>query len=138
MSAEQDDIPFGENRDVQPISAQLLNLEDYRNGWRADLLYNAKKRPFANLANAITAFRGAPEWQGVLAYDEFAHKIVARRPPPWLHTSGGWEDRVWAETDTIPATDWLQHRFIGVSVEARGRRFLQSLKITASTRSGNT
>lgn len=113
-----DDIPFDDGKThVPPISAQLLKLEDYRNGWRAHLLYNQKKRPRANLANALTALRDAPEWQGVLAYDEFAHKIVVRRPPPWLHTSSGWLDRAWTEADTILATDWLQHQDIGVTVE---------------------
>lgn len=67
MNSDQDGVPFGEKRDVPPISAQLLKLEDYRDGWRADLLYNSKKRPLANFANAIIAFRGAPEWQGGLA-----------------------------------------------------------------------
>jgi predicted P-loop ATPase len=113
-----DDIPVDDgNPHVPPIGAQILKLEDYRNGWHADLLYTDKMRPRANLANAITALRRAPEWLGVLAYDEFAHKIVARRPPPWLHTSGGWQDRAWTETDTILGTDWLQHQDIAVQVE---------------------
>ena len=51
-----------------------------------------------------------------MGYDEFAHNIVARRPPPW-HTSGGWENRVWSETDTILATEWLQHQAIAVGVD---------------------
>ena len=36
------------------------------------------------LANAITALRAAPEWGGVLAYDEFAHVTVLQKPAPWM------------------------------------------------------
>ena len=35
------------------------------------------------LANAITAFREAPAWFGVLAYDEFSRETVIRSSPPW-------------------------------------------------------
>src|SRR5262245_2032040 len=117
MSPDHDGVPFRMKLDVQPISAQLLKLESYRNGWRADLLYSDKRHPKPLLANAITAFRHAPEWQGVLAYDEFAHKIIARAPPPWVHTSGSWQDRSWTETDTILSTDWLQHQDIALKVD---------------------
>ena len=64
------------------------------------------------LANAITALRLAPEWQGVLAYDEFRCNVVAVKPVPWgalpktARRSGG------------PLTaEWLQRNRIFVSVE---------------------
>jgi predicted P-loop ATPase len=114
---EDDGVPFGGNPEVPPISAQILQLAEYRNGWRADLLYNDKKQPKPILANAITAIRDAPQWEQRVVYDEFAHKIIAKRPPPWLHTSSGWRERSWTETDTIHATEWLQHQGITVKVD---------------------
>jgi predicted P-loop ATPase len=65
------------------------------------------------LANAITALRRAPEWQGVLAYDEFRSNVVALRPTPWgANVKGGWTD----QEDRLTA-EWLQHERILVSVE---------------------
>ncbi|MGH9436855.1 MAG: VapE domain-containing protein [Terriglobia bacterium] len=65
------------------------------------------------LANAITALRLAPEWQGVLAYDEFRCNAVALKPTPWgALPKSGWTD----QEDRLTA-EWLQHRRIFVSVE---------------------
>ena len=65
------------------------------------------------LANAITALRLAPEWQGALAFDEFRSNVVTLRRTPWgSRVDGGWtdhEDRLTAE--------WLQRQRILVSVE---------------------
>jgi predicted P-loop ATPase len=65
------------------------------------------------LANGITALRFAPEWQGVLAYDEFRSNVVTLKPTPWgASPTNGWtdhEDRLTAE--------WLQRHRIFVSVE---------------------
>jgi putative DNA primase/helicase len=65
------------------------------------------------LANAITALRLAPEWQGVLAYDEFRNNIIALKPTPWgVLAKDGWTD----QEDRLTA-EWLQHHRIFVSVE---------------------
>lgn len=65
------------------------------------------------LANAITALRLAPEWQGVLAYDEFRNNVVALKPIPWgVLSKSGWTD----QEDRLTA-EWLQHHRIFVSVE---------------------
>ena len=45
------------------------------------------------LANAITALRLAPEWQGVLAYDEFRCNVVAMKPDSLGSASEEWLDR---------------------------------------------
>jgi predicted P-loop ATPase len=65
------------------------------------------------LANAITALRLAPEWQGVLANDEFRCNVVAVKPVPWgALPKSGWTD----QEDRLTA-EWLQHNRIFVSVE---------------------
>jgi hypothetical protein len=56
------------------------------------------------LANAIAAFRHAPEWGGVLAFNEFAFGTVALKPTPWgIVPKGEWTDH----EDRL-AAEWLQ------------------------------
>ncbi len=86
-------------------------------GWKDRLLVTATKQPRPLLANALTALRDAPEWEAVLAYDEFALATVAKKPPPWQrHESNSWQERRWTDHDSALATDWLQHHGIGVPI----------------------
>jgi predicted P-loop ATPase len=64
----------------------------------------------AILANAITAIRDAPEFAGVLAYNELSLFIVTREPAPWQKTAGNWEDH-----DSIRLSEWLQRKGIYVN-----------------------
>jgi len=83
--------------------------------WRTMLIVGATKEPRALLANALLALRAAPEWGGVLAYDEFALTVMAKRPPPWVPTNGGWAERVWGDRDDVLTAEWLQHQGIHVN-----------------------
>jgi len=60
----------------------------------------------ALVANAITAIDKAPEWQGVLGFNEFSLLTVARKSPPWEKTAG----TPWADVDDIRTAEWLQHK----------------------------
>jgi Virulence-associated protein E len=72
--------------------------------WRATLLFTHNGQPKAVLANAILALRKAPDWQAVLAFDEFALASMAMRPPPWT------------DRDDALATEWMQREGISVTV----------------------
>ncbi len=85
-------------------------------GWRGHLICG-DRGPRALLANAITALRYAPEWVGVLGYDEFSLKTVALMPAPWEAGTNDWRSRDWKPRDDGLATDWLQHRGIHVGFE---------------------
>ena len=76
-------------------SPALAELQDELTGWRTTLLVSAKNAPKPILANALIALRGAPEWQGVLAYDEFALATKQMKPPPWLIDEDNWAPRQW-------------------------------------------
>ncbi len=91
------------------------------------------------LANAITALRLAPDWQGALAYDEFRCNVVALKPLPW----SGFPKNGWTDQEDRLTAEWLQHNRIFVSVEIASqaiqtvaaqrrvhpiRRYLDSLK----------
>jgi predicted P-loop ATPase len=91
--------------------------------WKKDLLRSkppmntTEGRILPVLANAISAFRHAPEWGGVLAFNEFALGTVALKPTPWgIVPKGEWTDH-----DDRRAAEWLQKQGILVSVEIAGQ-----------------
>jgi predicted P-loop ATPase len=89
--------------------------------WKCRLICEKAKNgtgaPRALLANAVTAFRNAPEWKGVLAYNEFSLGTVMRRPAVF----GGQAGAIWTDHEDRLATDWLQHQGIFVGVEVGGQ-----------------
>ena len=91
--------------------------------WRKDLLRSkppmntTEGRILPVLANAIAAFRHAPEWGGVLAFNEFGFGTVVLRPAPWGVVPNG----EWTDHEDRLATEWLQRQGILVSVEVAGQ-----------------
>jgi len=73
------------------INPTLAELQERLSGWKASLILTPTKTPKALLANAVIALRGAEEWRGVLAYNEFKLAIVMLKPPPWRRA----EDNRW-------------------------------------------
>jgi len=58
------------------------------------------------LANADLLLKNLPEWEGVIAYDEFAEREVFRKPLPFMPNgpkSGVWEDHL-----DVSTAIWLQ------------------------------
>lgn len=82
--------------------------------WRDALITNARGIPKALFANAVTAFRAAPEWAGILRYDAFAQKTVLIGKTPWMASE---VNRNWETADDLLATNWLQHEGVHVSPE---------------------
>ena len=66
-------------------------LRELNGEWTDRLLVTATHTPKAILANALIALRLAPEWQGVLAYDELDLATFAMLPPPWLRGKNSWQ-----------------------------------------------
>jgi len=88
--------------------------------WRNDLLLNLNGTVKPVLANAITALRGAPEWSGALAYNEFANCTVLRKPAPWMKPGANLQEE-WTQNHDVLATEWLHHQGIFVSVDVTGQ-----------------
>jgi predicted P-loop ATPase len=91
--------------------------------WRAGLIRSKAtgKKPGAPkpiLANAITALRQAPEWFGVLGFNEFSLGTVALRSAPWGEPKPGVE---WTDHEDRLTANWLQHHGIFVSMEIAGQ-----------------
>jgi len=85
--------------------------------WRQHLIMNERGNPRAVLANAITALRSAPDWDGVLGFNEFSMSTIALNRPPWPNGTPGIE---WTDHEDRLAADWLQHQGVYVSVDVAG------------------
>jgi predicted P-loop ATPase len=66
------------------------------------------------LANAITALRVAPEFSGVLGFNEFTLGTTMLKPVPWSECHEGMN---WTDHEDRLTADWLQRTGIFVSVE---------------------
>lgn len=84
--------------------------------WRASLIRNTDQTIKAVLANAITALEDAPEFSGVLAFDEFSFCTVTTAATPWRD-----DPHKWVDTEDILLADWLQHKGIHVSRDIAGQ-----------------
>lgn len=87
--------------------------------WREELIRskpssaNKQGNVYPVLANAIAALRYAPEWKGVLAFNEFELTPMMMRAAPWgLSTAG----HSWTDQEDRLAADWLQRNGILVDV----------------------
>ena len=108
----------GNGADANGSVFQLKPKRVAQPSWRDELLLTPTKTPKPLLANALTALRHAPEWQGVLAYDEFALVTMLMKPPPWLkYEDNSWTPIQWTDRDDVLTTDWLQHELIGINTK---------------------
>jgi predicted P-loop ATPase len=85
--------------------------------WHSHLIMSSKG-PRALLANALTALREAPEWQGRLWFDTFQQQTVLRGAAPWM--TAAQSEQKWLEHFDARATEWLQHKGIMVGLETTG------------------
>ena len=92
--------------------------EAFVGDWRTNLILTEKKSPKALLANALTAFRQAPEWLGILSFDAFHQRTMLRGNAPWMTDS---VNETWTSGHDVLAADWLQHQGISVSPDIAGR-----------------
>ena len=79
--------------------------------WKTGLTVNSKGIPLGNLRNVLHALRHAPEWHGVLAYDDFAACVITKKPPPWEGSKGPTVKR-WADEHDVRACEWMQEQDI--------------------------
>ena len=92
-------------------------MTGHHEAWHARLIVTPTGKPRPLLANAIIAFREAPAWRGVLAYNEFRRETVIESHPPWDPQVSAWIARPWTDHDDLLATDWLQK--VGITVQSK-------------------
>ena len=83
--------------------------------WQRSLLLSEKGNPLPILANALSALREAPVWEGVFAWNEFSSRVTVMRHLPGPRHKGLEIPREVGEADISRVTDWLQHQGIRVS-----------------------
>ena len=77
---------------------------------------DGKIRPI--LANLILILQEASRWKGVLGYDEFAARVVIKRPPPLGREA---LDSPWSDQDESLARVWFQNEEIDPAAGDVGR-----------------
>lgn len=76
-------------------------------------------------ANVATILHMHPAWRGVVAYDEFAQRVVTTSTPPWheLDAPAALRPGPWSDADTTRLQHWLERTPIAgcdpVSVKSR-------------------
>src|SRR5713226_8123028 len=107
----------------ETVLDEVAHVDFAGSAWRKDLLRSkppmntTEGRILPVLANAIAAFRHAPEWGGVLAFNEFGHGTVALKSAPWGVVPKG----EWTDHEDRLAAEWLQKQGVLVSVEVAGQ-----------------
>ena len=113
------DTEFGS----MPVIARPRLAVGQAGDWRDELILSKGRRgeqgePKPILANAMTALCAAPEWRGVLAFNEFSLRTVALKPAPWDGAATAFQ---WTDHEDRLAADWLQHAGILVSADVAGQ-----------------
>jgi putative DNA primase/helicase len=85
--------------------------------WSDGLMRNGRGVSLGNLRNLLYALRHAPEWESVLAYDEFAAHVVTQKPPPW----GGPIVEQWGDEHDARGCEWIQEQEIPAAIGMVGR-----------------
>ncbi len=91
---------------------QLQAIYEPAAAWRDALKKTETGGIKPELANAVLLLRNAPEWFGVLAYNEFSRYTVIKNPAPWPQSHTGAE---WTDFDDSLLTVWLQNQDVHVN-----------------------
>lgn len=110
-----EDFPAGDGGHFDPPPAGAGNGDEggWSRSWRRELLKRDGKLIDCR-ENIYLILRHHPEWRGVLWADEFARKIVKRRPAPWESDAEFVSGGEWGEDDDLRLGLWLaqQERLI--------------------------
>ena len=77
-------------------------------GWLNYRLATSSGSPRPVLVNATLPLRKAPEFEGVIGYNEFSGAVMLRARPPWDKGDGNWIERPWTDNDDRLFAEWLQ------------------------------
>lgn len=90
-----------------PSPAARGTAGDGRRPWRHDYVM-ARGVPRECVPNVMLVLGQHQAWQGVLAYDEFAQRVVKRRPPPFEDDGLRMPSETeWADVDDTRAVAWI-------------------------------
>jgi predicted P-loop ATPase len=86
--------------------------------WTEQLILDKQGRIVPNVANLALMLRKAPKWKGVLAYDQFAARVVIRKRPAWGNEAPGAE---WNDDHETQTQAWFQKNGVSPSDRVVGK-----------------
>jgi predicted P-loop ATPase len=105
MNAQSDDwLP------PPPIPSQSIAT-----GWKTRLILGKRGGALAVVANALIGLRHAPEWQGVLHFNESYLATIVKLAPPFEYAPA--VPFTWADEHDVLTAAWMQHHGIAVGKE---------------------
>jgi predicted P-loop ATPase len=83
--------------------------------WRHRLTRSDTGKVQATIPNVLAALQYAPDWRGVVGFDEFRGILYLTGRPPWDIGRGVWKPRPLRDTDITHVAAWLQSAGMQVS-----------------------
>lgn len=90
---------------VKSISTPSSATAEYDESWRALLISNEKGKIIDSRENVFLYLNHHESFKGLVAYDEFALRIVKRRPAPW--DASFERHKEWSDNDSLELGYWL-------------------------------
>ncbi|MBS1143382.1 MAG: virulence-associated family protein [Proteobacteria bacterium] len=78
-----------------------------RQSWYYSLLKTQKGDIERCVANVYDVLVNDSLWEGIIAFDEHAQRVVKRRPPPFVNGEAG----EWTDQDTVHLSIWITRRY---------------------------
>jgi predicted P-loop ATPase len=83
-----------------------------REGWAQYLQLDEKGQPVANLANVLTALRGAPELSNLMAFDAMMRQLMFKRSIAGCKIKDAKDLRAVEDAEVTALQEWLQRHDI--------------------------
>ncbi|PZR71730.1 MAG: hypothetical protein DI537_48095, partial [Stutzerimonas stutzeri] len=99
-----DSLAAADDVDTTDRRKPVVGVEAPGEDWQALLKRTEGGGLQPQLMNAYLILKHAPEWKGVLAYNQFAERIEKLKPPPVVDGEPG----AWVDVDASKALVWLQ------------------------------
>ncbi|WP_150428855.1 virulence-associated E family protein [Dechloromonas sp. CZR5] len=90
-----------------PNNAAAGREEEGPNDWYRRLLTTQRGDIERCVANVYDVLTNDAAWQGIIAFDEFAQKVVKLRPAPYVTGEAG----EWGDQDTTHLAIWITRRY---------------------------
>jgi putative DNA primase/helicase len=106
------------DREAELRSGASGSRQSAARDWTDDLQLDDQGGVLPLLVNLILFMGHHPDWQGVLAFDEFTAQVVIRRIPPWGDEA---PDTPWTDHAETQARVWFQRQHIKATLGDVGR-----------------
>ncbi len=101
----------------------VRNKEIEAKKWKERMSYQPNKIK-GTIDNILKALREAPEWQGVIRFNEFAARVEIHKEPPFINCPWDGKPVVWADHHDTLAQEWAHLNGISVNRETIGQAIM--------------